>query len=404
MIYKTALSAMVLLVASQSYAGKALWTFEALSPTTVSLPKNSTVTVQYQVTNQSSKTHVLAMKTVTGITQTTTGIGRCSSPFTLEGGASCLLELEINGSELVSDVTSGPEVYDTGSTLQGYQPSAAASLKVTVENALPVASLQVLNPALDLFVAGRPSTLTIKNTSTNLAAHNLFLNFEGTPLQGQVKTVSNTCDDVPAQSYCRIRLIPENSARRLSIELGAAAATATLESEDKDSTTQPVNISVYKVGESYGGGIIACVSETDDFLNFIVTSTDVGLGERWGGYRKITSANSDADGATNTKKIVEVVGNNDGTNYAAKVCNDSPIGGYYDWFLLAKKQLNCVYLNKAHLGTFVTGRYYWSSTESVDTSKDDFYAWAQYFNYDQQIEDLKTAYNLIRCGRPIPSS
>lgn len=42
----------------------------------------STAMVQYQVTNESRKTHTLMMIPVPGITQITTA-GNCSNPFTL---------------------------------------------------------------------------------------------------------------------------------------------------------------------------------------------------------------------------------------------------------------------------------------------------------------------------------
>ncbi|MFN7097630.1 MAG: hypothetical protein ACK4PR_08760, partial [Gammaproteobacteria bacterium] len=66
-----------LLVVIPSYAGTPLWTFTPLTATTISVPANGTATVQYQVTNQSSKSHTLVMNSITGVTQITTGTGIC---------------------------------------------------------------------------------------------------------------------------------------------------------------------------------------------------------------------------------------------------------------------------------------------------------------------------------------
>ena len=48
-------------------------------------------------------------------------------------------------------------------------------------------------------------------------------------------------------------------------------------------------------------------------------------------------------------------------------------GGYTDWFLPSKEELNILFLNRAIIGGF--GNYgYWSSTEASD-----YFAWSQAF-------------------------
>ncbi|MDF1683256.1 MAG: hypothetical protein P1U36_01225 [Legionellaceae bacterium] len=116
-------------------AGTPVWSFTPLTETTVAIPVTGTATVQYKITNQSSKTHVLSMQNTPGVTQITTGSGACGNPFTLTGNASCTLSLQVIGSELTSSLSNGPIVCEQGSTLQCYQPSPADSLHVTT---LPV--------------------------------------------------------------------------------------------------------------------------------------------------------------------------------------------------------------------------------------------------------------------------
>ncbi|HFE6145846.1 TPA: hypothetical protein ACF9VZ_003155, partial [Legionella pneumophila] len=72
------------------------------------MPANGTAVVQYRVTNQSSKPHTLTMQAIRGIAQITTGLNVCGNPFVLRGKNSCILSLQINGSQLSSPITDGP--------------------------------------------------------------------------------------------------------------------------------------------------------------------------------------------------------------------------------------------------------------------------------------------------------
>ncbi len=78
-------------------------------------------------------------------------------------------------------------------------------------------------------------------------------------------------------------------------------------------------------------------------------------------------------GSANTITIVESQG--DG-NYAAKLYNDLTIGGYSDWFLPSKDELNQMYVN-LRLQKFggLFGYFYWSSSEYII-----LYAWGQHFD------------------------
>lgn len=116
-----------------SYAGTPIWTFTPLTATSLSVPRNSAATVQYLVANQSAKSHSLVMTPIPGITQTTTGVGICSNPFTLPSkGSSCTLSLKIQGSQLTHSITDGPIVCEQGSALQCYKPSPSNVLNINV--------------------------------------------------------------------------------------------------------------------------------------------------------------------------------------------------------------------------------------------------------------------------------
>jgi hypothetical protein len=85
-------------------------------------------------------------------------------------------------------------------------------------------------------------------------------------------------------------------------------------------------------------------------------------------------------GKSNTEKIVAKYGNTepDGrkTDYAAKLCSDLVYGGYDDWFLPSKDELNQMVINLDKIGGF-SDYYntYWSSSEYSGIN-----AWNQNFN------------------------
>ena len=149
---------------SAANAGGPLWTLTPLTATTLSVPSNETATVQYTVTNQSTKTHTLTMQSMQGITQLTTGLGVCGNPFVLRGKASCTLSLQVNGSQLTQPISNGPIVCEQGSTLQCYRPAQANLLAITQAAAINAATLTVTSSPLTLTANGSTGMLTINNT------------------------------------------------------------------------------------------------------------------------------------------------------------------------------------------------------------------------------------------------
>jgi len=80
---------------------------------------------------------------------------------------------------------------------------------------------------------------------------------------------------------------------------------------------------------------------------------------------------------------------------ANKLCSDYRGGGFDDWRLPTKDELNKIYLlHKTGVGGFVAYYYYWSSSE---TSSYD--AWGQGFTNGDQTNYAKNVYNYIRAVR-----
>lgn len=145
------------------HAGTPLWTLTPLTQTSITVAANDTATVRYQVTNQSRKTHALAMKAIPGVTQLTTP-GNCPTPFVLDYRQSCILNLAINGSALNGNVLGGPIVCQQGNPNQCYQPSAANSLDITK------------GPAADYTVGGSVFGLSGTLVLENNGGDNLTIN------------------------------------------------------------------------------------------------------------------------------------------------------------------------------------------------------------------------------------
>ena len=98
-------------------------------------------------------------------------------------------------------------------------------------------------------------------------------------------------------------------------------------------------------------------------------------------------------GQANTTAIVAKQG---AGSYAAQLCNDLTVGGYSDWFLPSKDELNQMYLNlkKQGVGGFASD-YYWNSLEYTTDS-----AWDQYFGNGQQYYgNPKSIADRVRAAR-----
>ena len=127
---------------------------------------------------------------------------------------------------------------------------------------------------------------------------------------------------------------------------------------------------VHSIGESYGGGIVFYVYENGQH-GLIAATTDQSTAIQW--YNgSFTNTNSIRDGiGANSYNTEHIIANQGAGNYAAMVCAKYNGGGYGDWYLPSKYELNILYLQKNVVGGFANA-YYWSSSEFDNSS-----AWAQ---------------------------
>jgi len=190
------------------------------------------------------------------------------------------------------------------------------------------------------------------------------------------------------------------------------------------------------VGQAFGGGFFAGQISTAgngvaDY-NLVVAPLSTGQSSliAWKNANTATAgADSDINGPQNT---ADIVADGSSTVYpAGHFCNDLVVGGFSDWYMPAKNELEVCYYNlkptttlnqttsginpnavPARASNYTTGTpaqtsatnfqsggseaflasYYWSSTKRVDVTQ----AWLQYFSYGGQSGGSKSLDFLVR--------
>ncbi|WP_367606093.1 hypothetical protein [Legionella sp. W05-934-2] len=123
---------MTRLLVPTAHAGGPMWTFTPRTATTVAVPPGTTDSVQYTVTNQSSRPKKLMLLPTSGLSQG----GDCNLAPKGSAGSSCILTININGSNIpAGGIQSGPKICQANANgsanpNQCYQPSKANALHI----------------------------------------------------------------------------------------------------------------------------------------------------------------------------------------------------------------------------------------------------------------------------------
>lgn len=120
-------------------------------------------------------------------------------------------------------------------------------------------------------------------------------------------------------------------------------------------------------------------SYSDDWRFLEAAPSDQGTGVQWynGTSMMIGTLIGYGTGLSNTMAISAAQGSG---AYAARLCFDLELGGYDDWFLPSKDEINFMALQRTAIGGFLTD-YYWSSSEMVGTpAETTARAYVQYFS------------------------
>ena len=165
------------------------------------------------------------------------------------------------------------------------------------------------------------------------------------------------------------------------------------------------------VGDFYQGGVVFYIFESGDTgyiagetHGLIAAVADQSSGIRWYNGSNTTtgaSATTIGTGSANTDAIIAAQGATE-TSYAAGLARAYSGGGYTDWFLPSKDELNKMYLNRATINTTAASNGgsnfanadYWSSTEY-----DYNLAWEQYFFNGYQNYYNKYYTDIVRAVR-----
>ena len=139
----------------------------------------------------------------------------------------------------------------------------------------------------------------------------------------------------------------------------------------KISAEDSMRFGLINIGQKYQGGIIAyfLVSGDRGFdankKHGIISATSNQIFEiSWNnGSNTTTGATQTAigTGLSNTNAIITSQGGTS-TSYAAGIARAYNGGGYTDWYLPSKDELNILYLNKDKIGPF-SSSHHWSSSE-----------------------------------------
>jgi uncharacterized protein (TIGR02145 family) len=135
---------------------------------------------------------------------------------------------------------------------------------------------------------------------------------------------------------------------------------------------------VHYVGEQFGGGVVFHVyrdaSGTERGL--VVALNNQSNGAAWSNVtNSLAGASSSWDGLANSNAIVSQTGH---TSSAAKLCLDYSNGGFDDWYLPSKDELNLLWINLFNVNRVLqtisqsalifpvsVEKFYWSSSEFV---------------------------------------
>jgi hypothetical protein len=115
----------------------------------------------------------------------------------------------------------------------------------------------------------------------------------------------------------------------------------------------------------------------------------------WGLYGTVVGTGTAVgSGKRNTQLLLEALGREGKTGKAAQLCAAFEAGGFKDWFLPSKDELDLMYKNLESRGLGSFNHWNWSSSEHNDR-----YAWYQYFGDGSQTTNSKNGTNRIRAVR-----
>jgi hypothetical protein len=321
-----------------------------------------------------------------------------------------------------SSAASASAVLEVSSTTQGFLPprmnyyqrtqiaSPIAGLTIWCSNCGASGEMQVFNGGAWTNMIGGAATGVITNSGK------LSMGASSAASASAVLEVSSTTQGFlpPRMSYYQRKQIASPIAG-LTIWCSNCGVSASGEMQvfNGNSWTNMIGDAasgIIKIGDIYQGGKVAYVLVNGDPgydvttpHGLIAATSDQSRSIDWDkltefyfftqGTNRGAIGTAIGTGFSNTNKIIA----SQGTNYAAGLARAYKGGGYTDWYLPSRDELNKLYLNRVAIGGFMSDGAYWSSTENPAYPNNS--AWLQYFDNggQQSIEkDIKINIRAIR--------
>lgn len=212
---------LVFSITAQANDSRPVFNIEPVVRAPTRITANGTGFATYRVTNTSIFNRTLVMQPISGIIQLMGSAGDCPYPFPLAVGQSCLLRLQLFGSEIPRPLFYGPVVCKTKSATDlrpdlflCSKPKDNDVLRVTVTPSVP-ATINA-SPNMRTFSVGGTAVITVTNTSVSAFAQNIAAQIPG----GSPLTVSS--------NSCGVQLAPGSSCTIIFTSAVAVAPTGVI--------------------------------------------------------------------------------------------------------------------------------------------------------------------------------
>ena len=139
------------------------------------------------------------------------------------------------------------------------------------------------------------------------------------------------------------------------------------------------------LGQSSRGGIIFYIDATGEH-GLVSATADLGTGSEWGCYGTTINGADNTSVGSGDQNTTDISRDCTDLSTAARLCYDYASGGFSDWYLPSKDELDIMYKNKDKIGGFRLESY-WSSSE-VNATR----AWIQSFNSGAQFATTNKDY------------